>query len=227
MELGGRTRVTGTIGVNGGDGTARLGAGADVAGTVVAESVALGRRAEADRLVCTLVSGGEGTCETLVLPLVPAASLPIVQVDPGPEDVVLPKRSRRAPLPAGRYGRLELGAKSTLSLSGGEYAFDEVRIGARSTVVCTAPCRIGIRGALQIAQGARLGPEALDRPADVIVSVQSAGAGAAVSGKSRVALAGLFYAPSGDVRVGQASRVEGSLVGRRVTIGSRTRVSAP
>jgi hypothetical protein len=60
--------------------------------------------------------------------VVDAALLPLVQVLPGAAEVRVPPGGRAAPLAAGAYARVRVGARGVLVLAGGDYAFRRITL---------------------------------------------------------------------------------------------------
>jgi hypothetical protein len=224
LRLGRGSDVAGAVGVN--EGEARLGRGTKVEGVVAAEVVALGRRASAGELVCTLVVGGKATCIPLVGPVVPQAALELVRVEAGPSDVVVPRRGRRVALPAGAYRRVRIGRGSSLSLAGGEYQLRSLVLARGAALVCTTSCRVRIMRKVVVGRRGTIAPVG-EEPALLRLDVQGKRVRTAIRLGSRARFTGTLYGPGAGARLGRRVRVTGSLVARSVRTGARARIERP
>ncbi len=222
VHLGARTQVQGDVGTNAGDVTLRHGVHVD--GSVGGEDIILRRGSRTGAIFCVQVQGGTGNCQRLPDPVVASANLPVVQVSPGSEDVTLRPRARRVPLEAGRWRDIRLSPHAELMLEGGVYSVRSLVVGRDSTLVCLAPCQIDVRGDVTLGRRAQLTLLA-GTGGDGSISVQGAGTqGAFVAGRgARITAA--VYAPTGPVLIGPRARVVGSLVGRSIDIGPRSRLA--
>jgi len=224
VSLGARATVGGALGAN--DGEVRVRRRTRVDGVVAADTIRLGRAATVDAVFCTLVIGGRTDgCLALAGPPVPATALGVVQATPGPGDVSVPRRAQRVPLPAGVYRRLRVGRGSVLTLAGGDYAVESIRLGRDAALRCAAPCRVGVRRALRL--GTRAGIEAAEgvAAAGVRLDVQGDAVATGVRAGARARVQGIVYAPTSRLRFGRGLLLEGHLVGRRVEIGARARLA--
>ncbi|HEV7735008.1 MAG TPA: hypothetical protein VGR62_22755 [Candidatus Binatia bacterium] len=223
VHLGTRTTVQGDVGTNAGDVTLRR--RASVEGSVGGEDIILRRGSRVSTaLFCVQVQGGTKDCQRLPDPIVESVNLPVVQVSPGSENVTLRPRARRVPLEAGRWRDIRLSPHAELMLAGGVYSFRSLFVGRGSKLVCLAPCQIDVRG--DVALGRRAQLELLaGAGGDGSISVQGAGTdGAFVAGRGAQITAAV-YAPTGPVLIGPRARVVGSLVGRSVDVGPRSRLA--
>jgi hypothetical protein len=226
-----RARVeSGDVGCNAGAGAITLMQASQVIGVVAASTVRLGVRARAGQLFCTTfvpLAATTAACELgVTAPLVPAASLPIVQVDPGSEDVRLPRLAVRDALPPGAYGVVRLGVRGRLTLAGGEYAFRSVALSKRAELVCLSACTLRVAERIVMDEDSRLGVDApLDARA-VRVEVKGGGPKPAFRAYPRTRVEGTVYAPNGDVVLGLSGRYTGAFVGRTVLVNPRARIVA-
>jgi len=217
--------ASGSVGAN--RGTVRLGQAARIDASVVADTIRVTAGARAGSMFCRLVVGpARFGCAALSAPIVDVSELSIVQVIPGAAEVRVPARAETAPLLAGAYGDVRVGARGRLLLAGGDYAVRAITIAAGGRLLCAAACRIAVEDRVLLRGRALLGAAApLDANA-VEVSVERDGI---VAGPAAV-IAGSLYAPEADVRLGRSVRFTGRIVGRNVILGTGARVmdaSAP
>ncbi len=221
VTLGARTRIVGHVGVNRGPATLRP--NGRVFGMLAADIVTLRGNARADAIFCVLVQGGQDECLRMPDPLVQPASISIVQVAPGTEDVKIPRKARRFPLEAGRYGAVSVASGSLLELVSGSYSFRELNLARRARVVCQSACRIAVRGRVIMGGGARL--ELFGGlPGDGVLSIQADGIDLGLSAAGHATIAAVVYAPTADIRVGPSARIVGSLIGQSVSLGAGSRI---
>lgn len=208
-------------------GTARLGPRAQVAGAVAADVIRLGRGADAGSLFCRLLVGGESfPCAPLSLPVVDASQLGLVQVLPGAAEVRVPRRARATPLSAGAWGRVAVGARGRLVLAGGDYAVRSIVLAPHASLLCAAPCRIGVQEGVRVGGRAVLGAAAPLEAGAVTVEIEGrAGGGFRAHPHARVSA--LVYAPESRVTLGQMGVFQGTFVGRVVDVGPRARITTP
>jgi hypothetical protein len=221
VTIGARSRVSGDVGVNQGSATLKR---TRVRGAVVAADVGV-RRATADTLFCVTVTNSDVPCQTLPSPVVPPGSVTLVTLPDlsGKEDVSVPRHAQHAPLDPGQYGDAVVGPASQLVLTGGDYAFQSIKLASRAKLLCQADCTVSVRDGVTLGQATRLGATG---SAAVVLRVQADAKGSGVRIASRAQVSGVVYAPTAAVRVGQAARVSGSLVGQTVTVASRARLTA-
>jgi hypothetical protein len=216
--------TAGDVGAN--LGTVTLRTGVNVTGAVAADTVRISRGARVGGLFCTIIDGPRKfSCAGVPVPVVDPSNFPLVQVLPGAADVRLRPRQRRAALGAGNYGAVRLGTRAALTLAGGTYSFESMKLHHRSLLLCAANCEIGVQDRVVLAGGVHVGGTAADGSIVVRIEVQGgrphtsflAGAGSAVEAT--------VYAPAGTVSLGSGGRFTGSFIGRSVTVGSRAHVA--
>ncbi len=222
-------------------GTVRLSTAAAAPGSVVAESVRLGRRARVGRLFCRLVSGrgfGPGVvggptvggspnsgCRALTVPLVDPALLAPVAVAPGSADLAVPPRSGSEPVGAGAFGAVTVGRGGLLQLAGGAYQVRSIRLARSARLVCLDDCRIGVAEGVRLGARAQLGAAAgLIRPNRVRVDIAGATGRFAFWTGRRAIVAATIFAPAGAVVLGADGEYRGAYIGRSVVLQPRSRV---
>jgi hypothetical protein len=216
----------GNVGAN--QGTVKLATGARINGMVAANSIRLASGVHPGPLFCFLIRGPKRfTCATVNVPLVDSGTLGLVQVLAGSTTVSVPPHARAAPLPAGGYGTVKVGAHGVLTLAGGTYAVRSVTLKKGSSLLCAADCRIQVEDRVKIATGALVGSGVSDGGAAVSIEVQAGGARPVVRADSRSTIEGTVYAPAGVVRLGSHGTFDGTFIGRTVTVGSRAHVQGP
>lgn len=206
-------------------GTVALHRHAAVAGSVLADTIALSGLNRVGPLFCRFVQGPlRFGCATLVDPVVDVSRLSFVQVRPGAGDVTVPARTSTAPLPAGAYGTVSVGTRGRLLLAGGTYELRALEVGARAQVLCTTRCRLRVRERTTLRRHAAL---AVVQPIDATalrLDAESQGRRPAFATGPRATVTGTVYAPGGDIVLGARGRYEGAFVGRNVTVGAHARV---
>ena len=214
----------GDVGAN--VGTVILGRGVMVAGSVAADTIRLVRSARAGQLFCVVIEGPRKfSCQTVSVPIIDPANLGLVQVLPGAANIDLRPRQRTAPLPAGSYGTVRVGARAFLVLAGGTYTFESIRLRTRSRLLCAADCRLGVEGRVRLGRAAHVGTTTSEGTVSVRIEVQAHGhEPAVVAGPGSTIDAGV-YAPAGGVVLGTAGQFTGSFIGRTVTVGPHAQVS--
>jgi cytoskeletal protein CcmA (bactofilin family) len=224
VTIGAKARVTGDVGCLFEE--LSLGQGTRVTGAAAAPTIRLRRHARVTGDVfCAALVGTSDSCQPLPNPFIDGPTIVLAQ--PGVLDVSTPPRATAdAPLPAGAYGRLTLGAASHLTLAGGGYQFESIELKSRARLVCAAACEVTVRGAVVLGQATRLGA-ADGVAAPVVLRIAASGTSTALDARSRAIVGATVYAPNGDVRLGASTRLTGGLVGHRVTIGPRARVQGP
>jgi YD repeat-containing protein len=214
---------------------AQLDSGAQLTGALSADSVRLqsGSVIAGDAHFNTLSGPGLVRGErflTLALPVpVSAPNFPAFTV--GTQDVMT---SVSAPLQlaAGNYRNLNLKSGTTLSLTGGAYAFSSISFGSGSRFECLAACDVRLLGRFVEASGGFFGPAAgATIGADQVeVFVSSANGSSSLTAIPAVALSsgstirGRFFAPNGTISVASGAPVVGTLVGRDVLLSSGAQV---
>lgn len=233
VALGASVRVEGgAVGVNSKSGAVVLAARARVDGTVAADTIRFGRSAQAGDLFCATfdrVYRTSASCQPPpALPLVDV--LPVVQADPGTEDVRLGRLDTRNSLPAGRYGVVRVGDKGHLGLAGGEYDFRYLRIGRRGELLCegsAAPtCLIRVKERMVLGEH---GTISASPPLDArAMRIEIAGRGpiAAFRAYRRSVVDATIYAPNGHILLGMSGRYQGAFIGDSVDVLGRSRVVA-
>jgi hypothetical protein len=197
-----------------------------VAGAVAGDNVRLGNKAKAGRLLCNVLEGTDGTtsCETLTLPLVAPVMLPTVNVVPGGKDVKLNRRSRQQGLPPGEYGKIRVGSRSRLSLTGGTYDVRSIEVNRNGQLLCEAPCTINVDDRAVFHELSRLGPLGSLAATAVRVNVEGGGNQAAFRAEGRSTIDAIVYAPEGRIHLGTAGRFTGAFIGKIVEVMGRARV---
>jgi hypothetical protein len=225
VDVGGKGRVVGDVGCLLDE--ASIGKSTHVTGAVAAPTVALARHASATGgYFCATVTGATDACMAIPNPLVDAPT--IVIATPGNLDVSASRRTKgKSPLAAGAYGKLSAGTASQVMLAGGTYQFESITVGARAKVLCLAACDVTVHTTVTLGGASQLGAADGVAPSGVVVRVAGSGTGTAFTAKSRARVFASVYAPSGDVKVGSASRVTGALVGSTVSVGARARLTGP
>jgi hypothetical protein len=217
----------GDVGCNGSSGAVSLMARARVTGSVAGNTIQIGQRATAAQLFCTKLDRQRPNpleCAPMALPLVDGASLPIVQVTPGNDDVVLKRLGTQGPLAPGAYGIVRLGERAEVTLAGGEYQVRSLNLAAGARVVCQAACRIAVAERVVMKDSASLGPAApLDATA-VRVDVRGGGAAAAFRAYRRSTVDATVYAPNGGVVLGIRGRYTGAFIGKTVFVFQQARI---
>jgi hypothetical protein len=222
VRIGGFSRIQGDVGTN--EGLAMVRAGGRIDGDLAGDTLVIRSGGRAASYFCIQVQGGgRKNCQRLPDPLVDGTTLPVVQVSPGNESITLRRRARRVPLDAGRYRDIRIGTGAELLLAGGAYSFRSIEVGVRARLVCTAPCQVAVRSTVSIGRRGRITLLAGDG-GDGSLQVQG-GRRDAFTAAGGVTVAALVYAPTADVVFGPRARVTGSLVGRTVAVGARSRVA--
>ena len=224
VSIGARSRVAGDVGVL--FETLDVGRRTQVAGAAAAPSITLHQRASASPLFCGTLTGSSATCEPLPNPLIGGPT--IVLATPGNLDVSAAPGSRTtAPLAAGAYGRLNVGAAARVTLVGGSYQFEAIDVANRGHVLCLAACNLTVRGGVRLGRAARLGADDGVAASDVLVRIAAQGQANALETQRRATILGSIYGPSGEVTIGAAARITGAVVGNVVSIGPRARLAHP
>jgi hypothetical protein len=216
--------VSGAVGAV--DGTVTLKRAARVAGAVAAGTLELAPETKIGRVFCGIVVGRRPlpSCIAPPTPLVDPALLPPVAVIPGGDDLVVPRRTGIAPVPAGSFDEVVVGHGSLLTLSGGDYAARSIRIAARGQLICSEACRIGIVESVSLGPGAELGARSGLAPQNVRVDVAGGDDPPAFRGRDGSTVTGTVYAPAGLVRLGARGRYRGAFVGTVVVVGPEAQV---
>ena len=220
VTLGHGVRVaSGDVGANGGD--VVLDARVRVAGTVAGTRVRIGKRVKLGDLFCFLVQGPRRfTCEGFSLPFIEAASLPPVQAQPGTTPTMIPAHTRTAPLSAGSYGEARVGERAILNLAGGTYVFESIQLDRHSQLTCQADCRIEVAGRVRLAPHA-----SATGLGNIRFEIAHEGRQAAFRAARDVLVQAVVYAPAGTIDLGPHGHFTGSVVGRSVVVGRRTRLA--
>jgi hypothetical protein len=177
-------------------------------------------------MLCSLViGGGPDGCLPLSAPLVPAATLGVVQATPGPGDIDVPRRGQRAPLPPGEYRRIKIGRGSMLTLAGGSYAAESITLARGASLRCAALCRVRVRKALRLGAKSSVVPSDGATPDDIRIDVQGESTKTSVRGGANVTVQGIIYAPTSRIRFGRKLGLNGHLVGRSVQVGTKARLA--
>lgn len=211
--------LSGAVGSVGGE--VRLGREVRVANVVAGPTVHLGLASRTGTLFCHFVSGPPTLplCNAFTDPLVaPALLVPVAPV-PGTTDLRLPPHTGTAPVPAGSFGDVRVGAGSVLQLSGGAYAVRSLRIGRQGRVVCTSDCRIGVLGPVRLRRGAELGAASPQRARTARVDIAATGPLPAFVARARAGVSATIFAPAGDVVLGALGSYRGAFIGRMVAVG--------
>jgi hypothetical protein len=222
------------------NGSVRLGAATRVSGSVAADLVHVGPEANVGgNLFCRLVTGGRfGSgvvggpsvqggavpgCLTLVTPLVDVTQIAVAAVTPGPDDLVIPPRTGSAPIAAGSYGRVSVGAGALLQLAGGTYEVRSIRLARRARLVCVAECRIGVLEDVVVRPRGQLGASASVRAENVRVDVTTTFDPGFRAGAESV-LAATVVVPGGGIVLGRGGMYRGAFIARSVVVGADARV---
>lgn len=218
----------GDVGCNASGGTVTLMARAHVTSAVAGNTVRLGTRATAGELFCTRVEQvgpTSATCAPMSAPLVDGASLPAVEVNPGKDDIQLPKAGTMAGLAPGAYGAVRLGARAELTLAGGEYDFRRVFLIAGAKLICEAACTIRVADSIVLGTQAQLGPRPpLDATA-VRVEVRGGSlVNAGFRAHRRSTVDANVYAPNGRIILGMGGKYTGAFIGKAVFAYNRARI---
>lgn len=226
VELGQSAQVDrGDVGVNNESGQVMLRARARVAGNIAAGTVVMGRNARANGdLFCTTGPVGTPGCQALTLPLVDASLLPVVNVEPGAQDVKLGPRLAST-LAAGKYRKVKIGTKSQLKLAAGTYTFQSLRIGKGAALLCQGACTIGVDQPVYIEQSGILSTTDPADASKVRINIEFGSPNRAAffaTQKSRVDAT--VYAPVGIIRLGTNGRFSGAFVAKSVELMQRARV---
>ena len=208
------------------DGTVTLRRGARVAGTVVAGTIELARETRVGRTFCGIVVGRPPlpACILPPSPIVDPALLPLVSVVSGGNDLIVPKRTGIAPVPAGTFDEVIVGRGSLLTLSGGVYAARSIRVAADAQLLCDEACRIGVEESVTLGPRAELGARGGLGPQNVRIDIAGGATPPAFKGRARSAVTGTIYAPAGTVRLGRLGSYRGAFVGTDVVVGAGAQV---
>jgi len=191
----------------------RLDRNVSVAGTVAAPHIVLRPRTIVGALRCNVITGGTSSCQPM--PTIDPAIFVRPDAQAGNENVKVPPKSRHSALAAGTYGKLTIGREGQMLLAGGAYTFQSIRIGTRATFQCVEACTIAIRRGLRVGRAAVV----LGARTDFRVAGRN-GSGVRLATKANVSAT--VYAPTARVRIGNQVNAVGSVVGRRVTVGTRS-----
>jgi len=189
----------------------RLDRNVSVAGTVAAPHIVLRPRAIVGALRCNVITGGTSTCQPM--PTIDPSIFVRPDAQAGSDNVKVPKKSRHSALAAGAYGKLTIGREGQMLLAGGDYTFQSIRIGTRASFQCLEACTVAVR------RGLKVGRAAVVLGADFRVAGRN-GSGVRLATKANVDAT--IYAPTVHVRVGNEVNARGNVVGRRVTVGTRS-----
>jgi hypothetical protein len=218
----------GDVGCNASGGAVTLMARARVASAVAGNTVRLGMRASAGELFCTKVEAigpSSATCSPMTAPLVDGAALPTVEVNPGTTDIRLAKGGSMVGLAPGPYGAVRLGARSELTLAGGEYDFRRIFLIAGAKLICETACTIRVADAMIIGTGGQLGPRPpLDATA---VRVEARGGSKVNAGFrtfKRSTVDANVYAPNGRIILGMGGTYTGAFIGKAVFAYNRAKI---
>ncbi len=216
--------LSGAVGSVGG--TVRLGPQARVTSAVAGPTVRLGLGSHTGPLFCHLVSGPPTlpSCNAFADPLLAPALLGVVAVVPGATDLRLPAHTGTAPVPAGNFRDVRVGAGSVLTLYGGAYSARSLRVGPAARVVCTTECRIGVAGPVRIGHGAEIGAAVSTHAEMARIDVAATGAVPAFIARARSNVSATVFAPGGRVILGRLGMYRGAFVGASVAVGARVTV---
>ena len=226
-SIGPHARIeTGNVGVN--RGTAFLGRGARVAGSVAADIVRLARNVRLGGLSCRILEGRQTAtgCGVLTSPLVDSDQLTLVQALAGGAEVSVPPRASTAPLAPGAYGALVVGRHGLLLLGPGNYDVRSITLAPHGNLLCTGRCRIRVQEGVLLKRGARLGPTAPATTPDVRVEIEGSGPATAFRTQPRAQVMGTVYAPRGEVVLGGRGHYQGVFVAATVRVERGARVQA-
>jgi hypothetical protein len=201
---------------------------ARVDGAVAAETIRLGLRAAGAQLFCARlerIRPTPATCEPATAPLVDAATLPIVQVDPGRDDVRLPRLATQGPLAPGAYGIVRIGERSELTLAGGEYHVRSLWVGNRGRLLCQAACLIRVGADVVLRDRVEVGAvPPLDARA-VRIEVRGGRGRAAFRVYRGATLNANVYAPNGGIVLGMNGRYTGAFIGKTIFVYPRAQIT--
>jgi hypothetical protein len=166
------------------------------------------------------------SCLSFTDPLIDPALLAPVTVAPGTADMRVPAHSGTAPVPAGSFRDVRVGAGAVLQLYGGAYAFNSLRIGRQARVECTTDCRIGVLGPVRLRGGAVLGASAPARANTARIDVAATGPEPAFVARPHANVSATIFAPGGAVVLGGLGAHRGAFIGRTVIVGPEATVRA-
>lgn len=231
--VGGVQVEGGDVGANSKSGEVQLGPRSRIDGSVVADTIKIGRSAQTGDMFCAKLDRSSSSTPACLaaptsLPLVDV--LPTVQADPGTERITLGRLDVRNGLEAGRYGVVRVGGRAHLGLAGGEYDFRYLRIGRRSELVCEGTaahtCLIRVKDRMVLGErGTITGNPPLDARS-IRIEVAGNGPIAAFWSFRRSAINANIYAPNGHILLGGGGRYEGAFIGDTVEVLGRAHVIA-
>jgi hypothetical protein len=202
------------------NGVVRLGRGARVANAVAAPMIRLKSKTRTGRLFCHLVNGPPvlPSCNAFVDPLVDPVLLAPVPVVPGADDLRIPAHTGTAPIPAGSFRDVRVGAGSVLQLAGGDYIARSLRIGRGARITCAAACRIAVDAPVRLRAGAGLGATSAQEAGLARVDIAGSAPVPVFLAGPRANVSATIFAPAGDIVLGRLGAYRGAFVGRTVTI---------
>jgi hypothetical protein len=208
------------------EGTLRIGRVARVSNSAAAPRVRVGVASHTGTLFCHLVSGQPPlpSCSAFTDPLIDPMLLTPATVVPGMSDLRLPPHTGTAPIPAGSFRDVQVGAGSVLQLSGGAYAARSLRIARGARVVCVTECRIGVLGPVSVGRAATLGATSPQRASSVRLDIAAGDSLPAFVARRRALVSATIFAPAGDVVLAPRGSHRGAFIGRTVMVGRGTTV---
>ena len=208
------------------DGTLRIGREARVSNVAAAPTVRVGVASRTGTLFCHLVSGPPPlpSCSAFVDPLIDPLLLTPVTAVPGTSDLVLPPHTGTAPVPAGSFRDVRVGAGAVLQLAGGDYVARSLRVGRLARLVCATGCRIAVLEAVSVGRGATLGATSPQRASSVRLDIAASDGVPAFVARRRAKVSATIYAPTGDVVLAPLGSHRGAFIGRTVNVGRSTTV---
>lgn len=227
VTVSARSSITGDVVVEQaitGRASVALRASAVVNGSVTADRIRLGRGAEivGDARYNSLVGPGtvSGSRAT-PLPLPVDVSVPSApSAAPGGQDIVVLAGQDRT-LSAGSYGSVRVGVSlpnhaTTLTLSGGLYAFDDLTLLPGGHVECSSTCQVVVSGSLRAGLKASIGTEdGTPRNLDIFV----VGKGPAVALEPGGAMTARLSAPGRAISLGANCDTRGTIVADTILVG--------
>lgn len=180
--------------------------------------VLLGPGAKVKRLFTDeLIDRGGSYRELEALP----EGLPSIASSPSPissgDDLILPDGERSVLGPDVR--RVEVGAGATLTLEGGEYRIESLRVDHRGRVEVHGPSLVRVHGDVDIGELAIVGTPRRKR---IVRATFVVSGDVDVGPRARIQAA--VRAPAGRIRVAERARVHGSLLGRTIDLANRVRL---
>jgi hypothetical protein len=215
----------GDVGVNSSSGEVQMRFGTRIAGNAAANTIAPGRNARVNgTMFCNTGPVGPPGCSPVTLPLADTSLLPIVDVEPGNDNVRVGAKLASTLTP-GKYGKVRLGTKSRLRLEPGTYAFRSLTILRGASLLCDGACTIGVSDGIEVGQAATL--STVDPPDATKLRLEierDARRHAALRSHFKSRIDATAYAPAGIIMLGKGGQFTGAFVAREVEVLHRARV---